>query len=110
MKLPQAFPQKNKPEVDRQLQEAVLRSNLKIVALDDDSTGVQAVHHVPVYTDWSPESLRAGFAETSPLFFVLTNSRAMTRAQTARAHREIIRNITQTAAELRREFLLVSRS
>ncbi len=110
MKLPQAFPEMNKPEIDRLLQEAVLRSNRKIVVLDDDPTGVQTVHHVPVYTDWSLESLRTGFAEESPLFFVLTNSRAMTREQTTRAHREIIRNITQTAAELRREFLLVSRS
>ena len=31
----------------------------KLVVLDDDPTGVQTVHDVYVYTDWSMESIRA---------------------------------------------------
>ena len=109
MKAPKPFPQANKPEIDKLLAAAVAKSRYKIVVLDDDPTGVQTVHHVSVYTDWSPESLRSGFLEDRPLFFVLTNSRAMTAEQTAAAHKEIIRNVTQVAAETKREFLLISR-
>jgi hypothetical protein len=33
-----------------QIQELVTRSGIKIVVLDDDPTGTQTVHHVPVLT------------------------------------------------------------
>ena len=50
--------------IDRDLQQSLTRLNRKIIVLDDDPTGVQTVHGVSVYTDWSLESFRAGFAET----------------------------------------------
>ena len=31
--------------------------NKKIIVLDDDPTGVQTVHGISVYTDWSVESI-----------------------------------------------------
>ena len=34
----------------------------KIVVLDDDPTGVQTVHDLPVYTDWRRETLEKGLA------------------------------------------------
>ena len=37
--------------------------NKKIIVLDDDPTGVQTVHSISVYTDWSVESIEKGFAE-----------------------------------------------
>ena len=40
----------------------------KIIVLDDDPTGVQTVHDVSVYTDWSKERLRRGFAAPEKLF------------------------------------------
>ena len=107
--LPLPYPPDQKCLIDRLLQEAVQKSARKIVALDDDPTGVQTVHHVSVYTDWSPASLRGGFAESSPLFFVLTNSRAMTEAQTTQAHKEIIRNVTAAADACHTDFLIISR-
>lgn len=110
MRLPPSLPQEEKQRIRRLLSQAVSQNARKIVVLDDDPTGVQTVHGVSVYTDWSMESLRAGFLEPSKLFFVLTNSRAMTAAQTERTHREIAQNLTNIAAELNREFLLVSRS
>ena len=44
--------------------------NRKIVVLDDDPTGVQTVHDVAVYTDWSVETFRAGLLGEEKLFFV----------------------------------------
>ena len=42
---------------------------MKIVVLDDDPTGVQTVHDVPVYTDWKMDSLQQAFSEESNMFF-----------------------------------------
>ena len=56
------------PLVDEAAADALLRKEImarpvKLVVLDDDPTGVQTVHDVSVYTDWSLESVRAAFAE-----------------------------------------------
>lgn len=103
------------PKVDEALVDSLLAaecagSGRKIVVLDDDPTGVQTVHDISVYTDWSPESIRAGFEEDKPLFFLLTNSRSFTAEQSVRAHREIGERVAQAAAETGMEYLIVSRS
>ena len=82
----------------------------KLVVLDDDPTGVQTVHDVYVYTDWSMESIRAGFAGEAPLFFILTNSRSFTREKTRKEHALIARRIWQVSQETGIPFLLISRS
>ena len=43
--------------VDLELINALKNSRHKIVVLDDDPTGVQTVHGVHVYTDWSISSI-----------------------------------------------------
>ena len=65
----------------------------KIVVLDDDPTGVQTVHDLPVDTDWRRATLESGLAEEGTMFFVLTNSRGFSRRETERAHREIAENL-----------------
>ena len=75
--------------VDALLQEELRRNRKKLVVLDDDPTGVQTVHDVSVYTHWTPEDLAAGFQEEENLFYVLTNSRGFTEAETIKAHREV---------------------
>lgn len=90
---------------------AEIKKNLKkIIVLDDDPTGVQTVHDVFVFTDWSVESIRKGFAGQEKIFFLLTNSRGMTEKQSRDAHREIARNIMQVSKETRIEFMIISRS
>ncbi|MCM3789754.1 hydroxyacid dehydrogenase [Domibacillus indicus] len=81
----------------------------KIIVLDDDPTGVQTVHGISVYTDWSPESIEAGFAEENAMFFILTNSRGFTAAQTEQAHTEIATTVQKTAEKFRKEFIIISR-
>ena len=51
-------------------------SEAKIVVLDDDPTGTQTVHGIPVLTEWSVPSLVAELAAPGPCFYLLTNSRA----------------------------------
>lgn len=84
--------------------------NHKLVILDDDPTGVQTVHDVFVYTDWSLESIRAGFQAPDPLFFILTNSRSFTEEQTRQAHTEIAERIWRVSQETGIPFVIISRS
>lgn len=91
--------------IDKELQ----RFNHKIIVLDDDPTGVQTVHGVSVYTDWSLESIDRGFKEENSMFFVLTNSRGFTAAETTKAHQEIAANIVAAAKKNNRKFTIISR-
>jgi uncharacterized protein YgbK (DUF1537 family) len=86
------------------------RNKWKIVVLDDDPTGVQTVHDVSVYTGWTAEHIAEGFDEPGTLFFILTNSRGMTRAETAVVHTEIGKTIARIARRQNREFIVISRS
>lgn len=95
--------------IDGELMEYVKRSRRKIVVLDDDPTGVQTVHDVSVYTDWSEESIRKGFLEENRMFYILTNSRGFTEEQTIKCHQEIIGRVEKTAKELGQEYLIMSR-
>ena len=87
------FPEAKKSEVDCLLLQEIEADTKKIVVLDDDPTGVQTVHDVSVYTDWSLESLRQGFSEKNKMFFVLTNSRGINYGATSRADSEYSRCI-----------------
>lgn len=94
---------------DKLLKNELQESNKKIVVLDDDPTGIQTVHNISVYTDWSLDSIRAGFLEDNRMFYILTNSRSFTEAETKAAHKEIALNIIKAAKEQNKEFIIVSR-
>lgn len=106
----QTYPGYDREVVDLLLTAQVEMSSRKMIVLDDDPTGVQTVHDVSVYTDWSMESIRSGFAEKNKLFFILTNSRGFTVEQTTKVHREIGERVDQVAKEMKTEYLIVSRS
>lgn len=96
-------------QVDALLERELRDFNKKIIVLDDDPTGVQTVHGVSVYTDWTAESIESGFAEEQSMFFILTNSRGFTAAETQQAHEDIARVIQETAAKHDKEFIIISR-
>ncbi|MRG84977.1 four-carbon acid sugar kinase family protein [Salinibacillus xinjiangensis] len=81
----------------------------KMVVLDDDPTGVQTVHGVSVYTDWSEETIERGFQEDSPIFFILTNSRAFTASETEQVHRDIAERVARVAQKHDQPYLIISR-
>ncbi len=103
------------PPVDEQAVDALLRREIEadpthFIVLDDDPTGVQTVHDVTVYTDWSVESLKAGLREDNKLFYVLTNSRGLTVDETTAVHREIAANAALASRETGVPYLFMSRS
>jgi len=83
----------------------------KIIVLDDDPTGSQTVHSCLLLTRWDAETLQMGLSDDSPIFFVLTNTRALPPEQAAAVTREVCHNLKialETAGI--QDFLVVSRS
>ena len=87
----------------------------KIIVLDDDPTGSQTVHSCLLLTRWDVATLKQGLQDSSPLFFVLTNTRGMSATKAAQLTREVCVNLRQALseledAEIKINPLLVSRS
>jgi uncharacterized protein YgbK (DUF1537 family) len=83
----------------------------KIIVLDDDPTGSQTVHSCLLLTRWDVETLKLGLSDDSPIFFVLTNTRALTPEQATDVTREVCHNLKIAIdAEGIQDFLVVSRS
>lgn len=83
----------------------------KIIVLDDDPTGSQTVHSCLLLTRWDIDTLRLGLRDESPIFFILTNTRALTPEEASNITREVCHNLkTAIAQENIQDFLIVSRS
>lgn len=100
----------NETFIDTLLAKEIAENNKKIVVLDDDPTGVQTVHDISVYTDWEKDTLRQAFREKNDLFYILTNSRGLTKGQTIKAHNDIAAVVDELAKEAGAEYLFISRS
>lgn len=105
-----SYPPVDEMLADKLLKEELQKNQKKIVVLDDDPTGVQTVHDIFVYTEWSLETMRQAFEEEEPLFYILTNSRGFTAEQTEKVHHEIATVIQRAAEETGKEYLFISRS
>jgi uncharacterized protein YgbK (DUF1537 family) len=83
----------------------------KIIVLDDDPTGSQTVHSCLLLMQWDVDTLRLGLTDAAPIFFILTNTRALPPEKAAAVTQEVCQNL-QKALELEgiRDFLVVSRS
>ena len=83
----------------------------KIIVLDDDPTGSQTVHSCLLLMQWDVDTLRLGLQDDSPIFFVLTNTRALTPEKAASVTKEVCQNLKLALdAEEIKDFLVVSRS
>ncbi|MCB7320157.1 four-carbon acid sugar kinase family protein [Lacrimispora sp. 210928-DFI.3.58] len=100
----------DRKEMEELLKERLCSLGRKIVVLDDDPTGIQTVSNVPVYTTWDKAAICQGFEDESPMFFLSTNSRSMTEAETSKAHLAIGADIAATARATGKDFLVISRS
>ncbi|MGW3628072.1 four-carbon acid sugar kinase family protein [Streptomyces sp. NPDC000880] len=81
-----------------QLDEAFAADRQRIVVLDDDPTGTQTVHGVPVVTRWSVQDLRWALTRDSRVVYVLTNTRSLDEAEAAAVNREAVANVLEAAA------------
>jgi uncharacterized protein YgbK (DUF1537 family) len=82
------------------------KTNYKpIIILDDDPTGSQSVSQVPVLNDWSKASIQAELEKETSVFFIITNSRALSQVEAQQLNEEI----GQTIRSLIDDFYIISR-
>lgn len=79
-----------------------------IVVLDDDPTGTQTVHKIPVITEWTETVLEEEIAK-SPLFFILTNSRSLQKKEASELALLIGQRLQKVALKHQKELLVISR-
>lgn len=82
----------------------------KMVVLDDDPTGIQTVHGCLLITRWDEESVRLGFEDAEPFFYILTNTRAMTRDEAEQVTREAMEMVVKVNQDYGYRLIIVSRS
>ncbi|PKN68179.1 MAG: hypothetical protein CVU57_00715 [Deltaproteobacteria bacterium HGW-Deltaproteobacteria-15] len=104
--LPPEWPVDLRPEI----QQEIRSSGRKVVVLDDDPTGTQTVHSIPVLTGWNREALETELQNESPVFYILTNSRSLPLDEAQRLNREIGSNLSDAAKGTGRDYVVVSRS
>ena len=105
-RLPNEWPQDLSPAIQKQAK----ADHRKIVVLDDDPTGTQTIHGLPVLTEWSVQRLKAELKNDLPAFYVLTNSRSFSLPTAKKINAQIGRNLFEAARQAGCEFEIISRS
>jgi uncharacterized protein YgbK (DUF1537 family) len=83
----------------------------KIVVLDDDPTGSQTVHSCLLLMNWDVDTLRTGLQDDAPIFFILTNTRALPKEAAASVTREVCQNLKLALGDIpSQKVIIVSRS
>ena len=101
------------PVADRADRLAAIRERMpsreRLLVIDDDPTGTQSVHGVPVLTAWSRQDL-AGALQDAGTIFVLTNSRSLPEREAVAVSTEIVGRAAAIAAEEGVDLAVASRS
>ncbi len=66
---------------------------MKIIIFDDDPTGSQTVYGCPLLLNWDEQTLEKAFTQSSPLIFILANTRSLSSALAVKKTREICSSI-----------------
>lgn len=92
------------------IQSAIASAERSIVVVDDDPTGTQTVHHIPVLTEWTCEAIEAEFNAKTPLFYIQTNSRSFSSARAREIAQEVGYNLQSASEAASRSYSVISRS
>lgn len=110
LSLLETLPPEYPGDLEQQVRDAVAASGRKVVALDDDPTGVQTVHDTAVLARWSVADLAGELRQPNPVFFILTNSRSLPTAEAVALNAEIVGNLAEAGRETGVAFAVASRS
>ena len=66
---------------------------MKIIIFDDDPTGSQTVYGCPLLLNWDEQTLEKAFKQSSPLIFILANTRSLSSVLAVKKTREICSSI-----------------
>lgn len=98
------------PFDDNELASKIRISYDAIIVLDDDPTGTQTVHDIPVLTKWTDALISQELALGTPLFFILTNTRSLTVNESCALTLEVAIRVKEAASALNKKCLVISRS
>ncbi|MBU9737474.1 four-carbon acid sugar kinase family protein [Diplocloster agilis] len=103
------YPKDREEKVSSLLNQLIRENDRMLAVIDDDPTGGQTVHDINVYTNWNRKILLKAFQTPQNMFYIMTNSRSMTRAETAAVQKEIMENLVWASKETGRRFEVISR-
>ncbi len=86
------------------------KSNKTGVIIDDDPTGNQTVYDIPLLTQWDLDTIKNEFKKETPVFFLLTNSRSLTKEKSTEIYQQITKNILEASKITKHNFTIISRS
>ncbi len=104
------LPQEWNDSLLSQIQARLAATGRKLIVLDDDPTGTQTVHDVPVVTTWDVETLARELENDAVCLYILTNSRSVGVDDAKRLNAEIGGNLRAAAAQTGSALDVVSRS
>ncbi len=92
-----------------EIQRRITERDGRLLVIDDDPTGTQSVHGVPVLTSWSEPELAAALRDARTVF-VLTNSRSLPEREAAGLSAQITERAAAIAADAGFGLAVASRS
>jgi uncharacterized protein YgbK (DUF1537 family) len=98
------------PDARSRIRSANASSHSRVVVLDDDPTGSQSVHGVPVLTRWSRADLEWAFAQPADGFFILTNTRGLNDDEARDTVLAVESALSEVAAQTGQDYSLIARS
>jgi uncharacterized protein YgbK (DUF1537 family) len=101
-------PREEDPSGD--IESLIAQVGRKVIVLDDDPTGTQTVHDIPVITRWSVDHLVRELQDAAPAVYLLTNSRSLDSAGAVTRNREIAVALREASRRTGRDFVVISRS
>lgn len=99
-----ALPAEWAVDVSTDLRARIQRRDRKLVVLDDDPTGAQAMHSAPVLTRWTNGVLRSALESDAVLFFIVSNTRSLPQDEAVTVIREIVTAVGEVADVLGVDF------
>ena len=97
------------PDARQTIRETNAGGNRWVVVLDDDPTGSQAVHDVPVLTRWTADDLEWAFDQPGRGFFILTNPRGFNDDEARERVSAVSDAVERAAAARGAEVTLIAR-
>ena len=99
------------PEEDfrQHIRQEVARRFDAVIVLDDDPTGTQTVHSLPVLTSWEESVIEAEFRQGSQCFYISTNTRSLPKAGVEELIFSLCTSIRKVSEKLGRTCLVISR-
>ena len=105
-----SFPAPWPDDVLTDIKQAVAAAHRSIVVVDDDPTGTQTVHQIPVLTEWSCTAIEKEFIAQTPLFYIQTNSRSLSSVRAREIAQEVGEHLLAAYRAIGRSFSVISRS